>query len=219
MYKINQLFDLDKTICKEHLNNYEYPWEVIDNIKNIIVDLSKNLPTDYQEIQPNVWVHKTAKISDKAIIVGPAIIGKDSELRVGAFVRENVIIGESCVVGNSCEIKNAILFNECQVPHFNYVGDSLLGYKAHLGAGAIISNLKSDKSQVVVKDEDKQYETNLKKFGAILADNVEVGCNSVLNPGTIIGKNSSIYPLSRVRGIINENSIYKDEDNIIEKND
>ena len=218
MYKTENMLDLKHTIAKDYLINYEYPWEAIPEINNIILEIAKKLnKEEFIQIKENVWVHKDVIIDDNVKIIGPAIIGKNSQIRHCAYIRENVIIGENCTIGNSCEIKNSIIFDDSQIPHFNYVGDSILGYKSHMGAGAIISNLKSDKTNITIKNEDIKIETNLRKFGAIICDNVEVGCNSVLNPGTIIGKNSNIYPLSRVRGIVPENSIYKDEDNIVEK--
>lgn len=218
MYKTNNLLDLNHTITKQYIEKYEYPWEILPEIKNIILEIGRNLDkTQYQEIKENVWVHNSASVDDNVQIIGPAIIGPESSIRHCAYIRENVIVGKACVIGNSCEIKNAIIFDETQVPHFNYVGDSIMGYKSHMGAGSIVSNLKSDKSNVVVRAGEEKLETNLKKFGAVIGDHVEIGCNSVLNPGTVIGKNSNIYPLSRVRGLVPENSIYKDENNIVEK--
>lgn len=218
MYKTNNLLDLNHTITKQYIEKYEYPWEILPEIKNIILEIGKNLDkTQYQEIKENVWVHNSASVDDNVQIIGPTIIGPESSIRHCAYIRENVIVGKTCVIGNSCEVKNAIIFDETQVPHFNYVGDSIMGYKSHMGAGSIVSNLKSDKSNVVVRAGEEKLETNLKKFGAVIGDHVEIGCNSVLNPGTVIGKNSNIYPLSRVRGLVPENSIYKDENNIVEK--
>ncbi|MBQ2509803.1 MAG: UDP-N-acetylglucosamine pyrophosphorylase [Erysipelotrichaceae bacterium] len=172
---------------------------------------------EYTEVREGVFVHKTATVAPNACLIGPAIIGPNTEIRHCAFVRENVIIGENCVLGNSCEAKNVIIFDNTQVPHFNYVGDSIMGYHSHMGAGSIVSNLKSDGSNVVVRSGEEKQETNLRKFGAIVGDFVEVGCNSVLNPGTVVGRNSNIYPLARVRGQVPANSIYKDEDNVVEK--
>ena len=220
MYKTKELLDLNHSITKKYLENLEYPWLILPEIKNIILELIKNLPLEeYEEVKNNVFKHKSATIDNNVELIGPAIIGANSQIKHCAYIRENVIVGEDCVIGNSCEIKNAIIFDESQVPHFNYVGDSILGYKSHMGAGSIVSNLKSDKTNVVVKDEDEKYETSLRKFGAVIGDYVEVGCNSVLNPGSVIGRNSNIYPLARVRGVVRANSIYKDEDNIVEKND
>lgn len=217
MYKTQNILDLNHTITKQHLEQYEYPWLALPEIKNILLEIAEQLDDNFQEIQEKVWAHKSAKIEKSAKIVGPAIIDEEAEIRHCAFIRENVIIGKGCVIGNSCEIKNAIIFDETQVPHFNYVGDSIMGYKSHMGAGSIVSNLKSDKSNITIKDGEEKVETNLRKFGAIIGDHVEVGCNSVLNPGTVVGRNSNIYPLSRVRGMVPENSIYKDEDNVVEK--
>ena len=218
MYKTNNLLDLNHTITKQYIEKYEYPWEILPEIKNIVLEIGKNLDkTQYQEIKENVWIHNSASVDDNVQIIGPAIIGPESSIRHCAYIRENVVVGKSCVIGNSCEVKNAIIFDETQVPHFNYVGDSIMGYKSHMGAGSIVSNLKSDKSNVVVRAGEEKLETNLKKFGAVIGDHVEIGCNSVLNPGTVIGKNSNIYPLSRVRGLVPENSIYKDDNNIVEK--
>ena len=210
--KINNLYSLDETIAKDLLLKYTYPWEAVAHIGEFILELGKKLPKDeYEEISENVWVHKTANVYKSAYIKGPAIICKDAEIRHCAFIRGNAIVGEGAVVGNSTELKNVILFNKVQVPHYNYVGDSILGYKSHMGAGSITSNVKSDKKLVVVKDGIDKIETGLKKFGAMIGDNVEVGCGSVLNPGTVVGKNTNIYPLSSVRGVIPEDSIYKNK--------
>jgi len=218
MYTTKNLFDLDNTIAKKYLEKYEYPWEALPDIKNFILELIKDLDrNEFKEIKENVWVHNSVSIAPSALIEGPTIICKDSEIRHCAYIRGNAIIGEGCVIGNSCEVKNAVIFNKSQVPHFNYVGDSILGYHAHMGAGSIVSNLKSDGKNIIVKDGDEKMETGLRKFGAIVGDNVEIGCNSVLNPGTVVGKNSNVYPLARVRGLVPSNSIYKDEDNIVEK--
>lgn len=218
MINTRELFSLDKTIAAEYLASFDYPWLALKGIKDFIrqtgAELDKNI---YDEVSPEVWIHKEAVISPTAYIGAPCIIGKGTEVRHCAFIRGSALIGEGCVIGNSTEVKNSIIFDCVQVPHYNYVGDSILGYKAHLGAGAVTSNVKSDKSLVKVKNGSEIIETGLKKFGAMVGDNVEVGCNSVLNPGTVIGRNSNIYPLSRVRGVIRENSIYKDENNIIEK--
>lgn len=216
--KINNLFSLDESIAKDLLIKYTYPWEVLPHISEFILELGKKLPKDeYKKIGEDVWIHKSAKVFESAYIHGPAIICKDAEIRHCAFIRGNAIVGEGAVIGNSTELKNVIVFNKCEVPHYNYVGDSILGYKAHMGAGSITSNIKSDRKLVVIKDGDEKIETGLKKIGAMLGDNVEVGCGSVLNPGTIIGKNTNIYPLSSVRGVIPENSIYKKKNEIVEK--
>ena len=217
--KIINLYSLDETIAKPLLLKYTYPWEVLAHIEEFILELGKCLPKDeYDQVGENVWIHKTAKVYDSAYINGPAIICKDAEIRHCAFIRGKAIVGEGAVVGNSTELKNVILFNKVQVPHYNYVGDAVLGYKSHMGAGSICSNVKSDKKLVVVKDSDEKIETGLKKFGAMLGDHVEVGCGSVLNPGTVIGRNTNIYPLSPVRGCIPADSIYKNAAEIIKKN-
>ena len=216
--KVCNLYNLDETIAKDLLNSVTYPWEVLPKIADFILELGKKLDEDkYNKIGEDVWIAKSAKVAPTAYINGPAIIGENAEIRHCAFIRGKVIVGENAVVGNSTELKNVILFNNVQVPHYNYVGDSILGYKAHMGAGSITSNVKSDKMLVMVTYDGKKIETNLKKFGAMLGDNVEVGCNSVLNPGTIVGKNSNIYPLSCVRGYVKENSIYKNKNEIVEK--
>ncbi len=216
--KICNLYSLDQTIAKKLLESAVYPWEVLPKIKKFIIELGNQLNKDeYEQKGENIWIAKTAKVAPTAYINGPAIIGKDAEIRHCAFIRGNAIIGEGAVVGNSTELKNVILFNKVQVPHYNYVGDSILGYKSHMGAGSITSNVKSDKKLVVVKNGDAKIETGLKKFGAMIGDNVEVGCGSILNPGSVIGKNTNIYPLSSVRGVIKENSIYKNQNEIVQK--
>lgn len=216
--KICDLFDSDKTIAKKIFENKEYPWEVLPCIKDFIIELGKTLSKEiYEEVKENVWIAKSAKVFESAYIAGPCIIDENAEIRQSAFIRGNAIIGKNVVLGNSCEIKNAILFDNVQVPHFNYVGDSILGYKAHMGAGSITSNVKSDKTLVTIKEENEKIETNLKKVGAMLGDNVEVGCNSVLCPGSVIGKGTIIYPLSMVRGVVKENSIYKGKNDIVER--
>ncbi len=216
--KISNLYNLDETIAKKIFNGCEYPWEVLPKIKYFIIELGQTLSSEeYNKIGENIWIAKSATVAPTAYINGPTIIGKDAEIRHCAFIRGNAIVGEGCVVGNSTELKNVILFNKVQVPHYNYVGDSILGYRSHMGAGSITSNVKSDKKLVVVKDGTEKIETGLKKFGAMLGDNVEVGCGSVLNPGTVIGKNSNIYPLSSVRGVVAENSIYKKQGEIVNK--
>ena len=218
MYTVQNLFDLSHTMAKEYLSNFTNPWQALSGIKEHIIKLGTNLSKDeYEEISLNVWVHKSATVAPTAFIGAPAIIGKNSEIRHCAFIRGSVLVGENCVVGNSVEIKNAMLFDNVQVPHFNYVGDSILGYRAHMGAGSITSNVKSDKTNVTILFEKTRIETGLKKMGAIIGDGVEIGCNSVLNPGTVIGKNSTIYPLSCVRGFIGENSIYKSSSSVIIK--
>ena len=212
------LFDLSHTLARKLLEKYEYPWQALSEIKEYIIALGNTLSKeDYYSPAENVWISKSAAIAPTATVCGPAIIGHGTELRTGAFIRGAVIIGEDCVVGNSCEIKNAILFDSVQVPHFNYIGDSILGYCSHTGAGAVTSNVKSDKTKVTVKDGDRVIETGLKKMGAMLGDFVEIGCNSVLNPGTVIGRNTNVYPLSSVRGCIPENSIFKASDKIVTK--
>lgn len=219
MYKMNDLYDLEHTLAKDYLSNYEYPWLALKGIKDFIIELGQTLGDDYQEVKEHVWIHKDAQVFDSAYIGAPCIIGPRTEVRHGAFIRGSALVGEDCVVGNSVELKNVIIFDSVQVPHYNYVGDSILGYKSHMGAGSITSNVKSDKTLVVVKDRinDEAIETGLKKMGAMLGDYVEVGCNSVLNPGTVIGRHTNIYPLSRVRGVIPAHSIFKDIDNIVKK--
>ena len=208
--KIQDLYDLTYTKAQGYLGKFEYPWEALSGLKAFISELGRTLnPDEYQEIAPEVWVHVTAKIAPTASLNAPCIIGKDTEVRQCAFIRGSALVGEGCVVGNSTELKNVILFDGVQVPHYNYVGDSILGHKSHMGAGAVTSNVKSDKSLVVVKSADGEIPTGLKKFGAMLGDFVEVGCNSVLNPGTVIGKHSNVYPLSCVRGVVPPESIYK----------
>ena len=207
-----------ETIAGKLFEDAEYPWEVLPKISAFIMELGNTLNSEeYEKRGENVWVAKSAKVAPTVYINGPAIIGKDAEVRHCAFIRGNAIVGEGAVVGNSTELKNVVLFNKVQVPHYNYVGDSILGYRAHMGAGSITSNVKSDKTLVVVKDAEEQIATGLKKFGAMLGDCVEVGCNSVLNPGTVVGRNSQIYPTSCVRGVIHENSIYKKQGEIVEK--
>jgi len=215
---VNELFTLDETIAKDIFENVTYPWEVLPKISGFIIEIGAALPEEeYDKIGDNVWIAKTAKVFPSAYINGPAIIGKNAEVRHCAFIRGNAIVGEGAVVGNSTELKNVILFNKVQVPHYNYVGDSILGYKAHMGAGSITSNVKSDKKLVVVKTPEGNIETGIKKFGAMLGDEVEVGCGTVLNPGSVVGKCSNIYPLSSVRGFVPENSIYKKQGEIAEK--
>lgn len=217
-YNVEDYFDLSQSIAGEEIKKYETPWGAVPHINEIIeLIISKLNIEEYNVVNNNVYIHKTCKISETCSLTGPCIIGKESEIRQAAFIRGNVIVGENCVIGNSCELKNSIVFNNAQIPHFNYIGDSIIGFKAHLGAGAITSNLKSDRSLVTIKDEEEKTETGLKKLGAIIGDNVEVGCNSVLNPGTVVGKHTTIYPLSFVRGIIKSNSIYKNTNEIVDK--
>lgn len=215
---IKSLFDLEETIAIGAFDNCTYPWEVLGRIKSEILKIGATLSSEeYDKHGEDVWIAKSAKVAPTAYIGGPAIIGKDAEIRHCAFIRGSAIVGEGAVVGNSTELKNVILFNKVQVPHYNYVGDSILGYKSHMGAGSITSNVKSDKSPVVVHAGELRIETGLKKFGAILGDHVEVGCNSVLNPGTVIGRSANIYPLSMVRGYVPEASIYKKAGEIVAK--
>ena len=215
---IKELYDLNETIAKDLFEGLEFPWEALPKIGEFIVKLGETLPEDkYEKRGENVWVAKSATVFPTAYIGGPAIIDEDAEIRQCAFIRGNAIVGKGAVVGNSTELKNVVLFNKVQVPHYNYVGDSILGYKAHMGAGSITSNVKSDKTLVVVKSAEENIETGLKKFGAMLGDNVEIGCNSVLNPGTVVCRNSNVYPTSCVRGLIPADSIYKNKDEIIKK--
>lgn len=215
---IAALYTLDETIAKELFEGLTYPWEALPFIKDFIIRLGQSLPEDkYEQVKENVWVAKSANVYPTAYINGPAIIDEEAEVRHCAFIRGNAIVGKKAVVGNSTELKNVVLFNNVQVPHYNYVGDSILGYKSHMGAGSITSNVKSDKTLVVVKSGEEQIETGLKKFGAMVGDLVEVGCNSVLNPGTVVGKETNIYPTSCVRGYIPARSIFKSPENIVEK--
>jgi len=216
--KTSNLLNLNYTIADELFKGIEFPFEVLPKIGEFILKLGNSLnPDEFEKIEENIWVAKTAKVAKTASITGPAIIDADAEIRHCAFIRGNAIVGKGAVVGNSTELKNVVLFDKVQVPHYNYVGDSVLGYKAHMGAGSITSNVKSDKSLVTVKIGDEKLETGLKKFGAVLGDEVEVGCGSVLNPGTVIGKKSQIYPLSSVRGVIPPNSIYKRAGEVVTK--
>ncbi len=216
--KISNLYNLDESIAKPLLEKYTYPWEVLPHIEEFILELGKSLnKEEYEQIGENVWIHKTAKVYKSAYIGENCIICEGAEVRHCAFIRKNAIIGKDTVVGNSTELKNVILFNNVQVPHYNYVGDSILGFKSHMGAGSITSNIKSDKKPIIIKDGEQKIETGMKKIGAMVGDNVEVGCGSVLNPGTIIGKNTNIYPLSSVRGVVKPNSIYKNQNEIVGK--
>lgn len=215
---IKELYDLTETAAKPLLESVTYPWETLPKIKDFIIELGNSLdPEEYEKRGENIWIHKSATVFDSAYIAGPCIIGKDTEVRQCAFIRGSALVGDNCVVGNSTELKNVIIFNNVQVPHYNYVGDSILGFHSHMGAGSITSNVKSDKTLVHVKGADFDIATGMKKFGAMLGDYVEVGCNSVLNPGTVIGSHSNIYPLSRVRGYVPSNSIYKDRNDIVTK--
>lgn len=216
--KISSLFNLEETIAKELFESCEYPWQVLPKISDFILKIGPALdPEIYEQRAKDIWVAKSAKIFDSAYLHGPLIIDENAEVRQGAFIRGSAIVGKGAVVGNSTELKNSILFNCVQAPHYNYVGDSILGYKSHTGAGVITSNLKSDKSLVTVALDGKKVETGVKKFGAMLGDFVEVGCNSVLNPGTVVGRHTNIYPLSPVRGYVPENSIFKKQDDIVPK--
>ena len=218
MYTINDLYDLDHTLAKGYLEQFTYPWEALPGIKDMIIEIGSNLDLEeYEERSEHVWVHRTAKVFPTAFLGAPCIIGPDTEVRHCAFIRSAALVGANCVVGNSVELKNVILFDHVQTPHYNYVGDSILGYFSHMGAGSITSNVKSDKKLVVVHDGTEHMETGMKKFGAMLGDHVEVGCNAVCNPGTVIGRNSRVYPTSCVRGVVPENSIYKDDGVIIQQ--
>jgi len=216
--EISAILSLDETIAMDIFAKSKYPWEILPDIGAFIMELGKRLPlTEYNQVAENVWIAKSADVFPSAYISGPLIIDHEAQVRHCAFIRGNAIIGKGSVVGNSTELKNVILFNKVQVPHYNYVGDSILGYKAHMGAGSITSNVKSDKTLVEIATGTERIKTGFKKFGAVLGDNVEVGCNSVLNPGTVIGRNSQIYPTSMVRGFIPENSIYKSTNDIVKK--
>lgn len=215
---VKEMYTLEETIAKDLFEGVTYPWEVLPKISSFILELGASLPEEeYEKRGENVWVARSAKVAPTAFIGGPAIIGKDAEVRHCAFIRGNAIVGEGAVVGNSTELKNVVLFNKVQVPHYNYVGDSILGYKSHMGAGSITSNVKSDKKLVVVKTEEGNIETGMKKFGAMVGDEVEVGCGSILNPGTVVGSHTNIYPLSSVRGFVPAGSIYKKQGEVVEK--
>lgn len=216
--KVCKLYNLEETIAKELLETVTYPWEALDQIAEYIIKIGNKLdPEKYKKVGEDVWIAKSATVMPTAYIQGPAIIGENAQIRHCAFIRGKAIIGNEAVVGNSTELKNVILFNKVQVPHYNYVGDSILGYKAHMGAGAITSNVKSDKKLIIIKNGENKIETGIKKIGAMLGDEVEIGCGSVLNPGTIVGKNTNIYPLSSVRGVIPPKSIYKNKNEIVQK--
>lgn len=214
--KISRMYNLEETIAKDLFEGLTYPWEALPKISEFIVKLGESLDSSvYEKRGENIWVAKSAKVAPTAFLNGPLIIDEETEIRHCAFVRGNAIVGKGCVVGNSTELKNVVLFNSVQVPHYNYVGDSILGYKSHMGAGSITSNVKSDKTLVVVKNGKEEIKTGLKKFGAMLGDYVEVGCNSVLNPGSVIGSHTNIYPLSMVRGVVPERSIYKNKNEVV----
>ena len=216
--QLRDILDFNKSIINVYCNDYNAYWELLKNLKSIIICIGNNLDkTKYDEVEPNVWISKTATVHSSACITGPCIIDDDSEIRVNAYIRGNVIVGKGCVVGNSSEIKNSVLFDEAKIPHFNYIGDSILGYKSHFGAGSLTSNVKSDESFVNVIVSGNKYITNMKKIGAVVGDNVEIGCNAVLTPGTIVGKNSTVYPLTMVRGEIGINKIVKSMNEIIDK--
>ena len=217
MYKTCDLYDFSHSVAGAYLSAFEYPWQALKGIKDLILSIGPTLGDDYTETAPQVWVHNSATVAPTAYLGAPCIIGPNTDVRHCAFVRGSALVGEGCVVGNSVELKNVILFDKVQVPHYNYVGDSILGYKAHMGAGSLTSNVKSDKTLVIVKDGADQYPTGLKKFGAMLGDCVEVGCNSVLNPGTVVGPNSNIYPLSCVRGVVPADSIWKTGGVVVKK--
>ena len=215
MYTIQELFDLRHTMAAAYLAVFSYPWQALAGISDLIRQLGSELGSDYEQRAPEVWVHKTAVVAPTAYLGGPCIIGAATEVRHGAFIRGSALVGENCVVGNSVELKNVILFDNVQTPHYHYVGDSILGYRSHMGAGSITSNVKSDKTPVVIRCGEEQMDTGRKKVGAMLGDYVEVGCNSVLNPGTVIGRGSHVYPLSSVRGTVPANSIFKDPAHIV----
>lgn len=219
MYTILQLFDMNHTAAYEYLAQFQYPYQALAGIKDAITAIANNLKLDdYFVYDDDIWIHKTAKVAESASISGPCIIGENSLIRHCAFIRGNALIGRECIIGNSCELKNVILFDNVQVPHFNYVGDSILGFMAHMGAGSITSNVKADKKTVCIIDENGVIsDTGLLKVGAFIGDRAEIGCNSVLNPGTVIGRDSTVYPLSSVRGTVKENHIYKDKDHIVPK--
>ena len=216
MYTVYALYDLEHTLAKDYLGSFSYPWQALKGIKEMILSLGAALGEEYNEVSPQVWVHKTATVAPSAYIGAPCIIGANTEVRHCAFIRGSALVGENCVVGNSVELKNVILFDNVQVPHYNYVGDSILGYKSHMGAGSITSNVRSDKALVVIHGQT-EMPTEQKKVGAMLGDRVEIGCNSVLNPGTVIGRDSHVYPTSCVRGVVPENSIYKNDGTIVPK--
>ena len=217
VYTISDLYDLEHTDAKEYLNQFAYPWEALKGIKDLIIRLGEKLGDEYQQVSPQVWVHRTAQVAPTAYLGAPCIIGPETEVRHCAFIRGSALVGAGCVVGNSAELKNVILFDGVQTPHYNYVGDSILGYKAHMGAGSITSNVKGDKSLVTVRMGDEAVATGLKKMGAMLGDFAEIGCNSVLNPGTVVGRNAQVYPLSSVRGTVPASHIWKRDGVVVEK--
>lgn len=217
MLKISDLFDLEQTLAGEYLAGFTYPWEALAGIKTMILELGAGLGEDYRLIGENVWAHASAKIAPTASISGPCIIGAGTEVRHCAFIRGSALVGDNCVVGNSVELKNVIIFNNVQVPHYNYVGDSILGYRSHMGAGSVTSNVKSDRSLVVIRNGEEKIPTGIKKVGAMLGDYAEIGCNSVLNPGTIIGRHTNVYPTSCVRGVVPGDSIWKNDGTVVRK--
>ena len=217
MYSVNQLFDLKHTLASDYLSTFKWPWEALAGIKEMILNLGPTLSPDYNEVQPQVWVHKDAVVFPTAYIMPPCIIGPNTEVRHCSFIRGSVLIGADCVIGNSVELKNTIIFDNCEVPHYNYVGDSILGWHAHMGAGSITSNIKSDRNLVVVHDGSESIETGIQKIGAMIGDWVEIGCNAVCNPGTIVGRHATIYPTCNVRGLVPEDSILKNTGEIVKK--
>ena len=217
MYTVTQLFDLEHTLARDYLSQYSLPWEALAGIKDFILKLGPTLGDDYYEKDPQVWIHKDAVVYPTAYIMPPCIIGPRTEVRHCSYIRGSVLVGADCVIGNSVELKNAIIFDNCEVPHYNYVGDSILGFHAHMGAGSITSNIKSDRNNVVVHDGSDSIETGILKIGAMIADWVEIGCNTVCNPGTIIGRHSTVYPTCNVRGLVPENSILKDNGEVVNK--
>lgn len=217
MLKTYDLYEFSHSLAGNYLSGFEYPWQALSGIKDLILALGPTLGSEYTEVSPNVWVHNSATVAPTAYLGAPCIIGANTEVRHCAFIRGSALVGDNCVVGNSVELKNVILFDNVQVPHYNYVGDSILGYKSHMGAGSLTSNVKSDSTLVVVKNGEEHFPTGLKKFGAMIGDHVEVGCNSVLNPGTVVGRNSNIYPTSCVRGVVPANSIWKTGGVIVKK--
>ncbi len=219
MMTIRDLYDLDHTLAKDYLSGFTYPWEALKGLKDFILTLGPTLGEDYEEVSAHVWVHKTANVFPSAYLGAPCIIGPETEVRHCAFIRGSALVGANCVVGNSVELKNVILFDHVQTPHYNYVGDSILGYCSHMGAGSITSNVRSDKKLVVVHNAGEEIETGIKKFGAMLGDYVEVGCNAVCNPGTVVGPHSNIYPTSCVRGVVPAYSIWKDNGTVASKED